>query len=78
MRDTDTRTYTVRGMSCEHCRLAVSEGVSKLEGVEDVSVELPTGRLEVRGRGIRDAAVEAAVEQAGYLLAGGERTQREM
>ena len=69
MSETPTRTYTVEGMSCGHCRVAVSEEVGEVAGVAGVEVDLASGRLEVRGEGVDDTAVAAAVEEAGYRLA---------
>jgi len=66
---TTTRTYTVEGMSCGHCRVAVREEVGDVAGVSGVEVDLASGRLEVQGSAVDDAAVEAAVEEAGYRLA---------
>ena len=65
----ETRTYTVEGMSCEHCRAAVRAKVREIDGVESVEVELESGRLEVGGRSLSDEDVAAAVEGAGYRLA---------
>lgn len=65
----DERTYTVEGMSCEHCVRAVREEVGQLPGVEAVEVDLASGRLDVRGEGLDDEAVRAAVDEAGYVLA---------
>jgi len=65
----EERTYTVQGMSCEHCVAAVSESLAALPGVERVSVDLDSGRALVDGTEIEDAAVAAAVEEAGYTLA---------
>jgi copper chaperone CopZ len=63
---TDT-TYTVTGMTCDHCVRAVTAEVSMLPGVTDVEVDLATGRVRVRSdHALDDAAVEAAVEEAGY------------
>lgn len=63
---TDT-TYTVTGMTCDHCVRAVTAEVSMLPGVTDVEVDLATGRVRVRSdQALDDAAVEAAVEEAGY------------
>lgn len=63
---TDT-TYTVTGMTCDHCVRAVTAEVSMLPGVTDVEVDLTTGRVRVRSdHALDDAAVEAAVEEAGY------------
>lgn len=61
--------YTVTGMTCAHCVGAVSEEVGRIPGVTDVSVELATGRVTVAAAGpVDDAAVAAAVEEAGYQV----------
>lgn len=63
-------TWTVTGMTCEHCVASVTEELSELDGVESVEVSLADGRVEVRSAGPLDpAAVEAAVAEAGYALA---------
>jgi copper chaperone len=64
-----SREYTVVGMSCAHCVTSVREEVGELEGVEVVDVDLASGRLVVAGAGVDDAAVRAAVEEAGYEVA---------
>ena len=63
-------TYTVNGMTCDHCVLSVREEVGEVAGVTAVDVDLPTGRMVVSGAGVDDAAVRAAVEEAGYEVAG--------
>ncbi len=63
------RTYIVEGMSCDHCKLSVTEEVEEVRGVEAVEVDLPTQRLTVRGEDLEDDAVRAAVEEAGYRVA---------
>ena len=65
----EQRTYTVTGMSCGHCALSVREEVSELRGVDQVDVDLDSGRLSVGGAGFSDDDVRAAVESAGYELA---------
>ena len=62
-----TRSYTVEGMTCGHCRLSVIEEISAVEGVEAVEVDLDSGRAEVRGR-FDDERIRQAVEEAGYEL----------
>jgi copper chaperone CopZ len=62
-------TYTVNGMTCDHCVLSVREEVEEVDGVTAVDVDLPTGRMVVSGAGVDDAAVRAAVEEAGYEVA---------
>lgn len=67
--ETTTRTYRVQGMTCEHCVAAVTRELGALDAVTDVQVELTTGEVTVRsGRPLEDAAVAAAVDEAGYEL----------
>jgi len=66
-----TSTYTVTGMTCSHCVASVSEEVGAIDGVTDVAVDLPTGAVTVTSSQAIDVAqVRAAVEEAGYALAG--------
>jgi copper chaperone CopZ len=37
-----SRTYTVHGMTCEHCRSAVSAAIAQINRVESVDVDLAT------------------------------------
>lgn len=61
------RTYTVTGMSCDHCVRAVSSELSSLPGVTKVDVDLASGRvLVVSDEPVDDGAVRAAVAEAGY------------
>jgi copper chaperone len=63
-----TTIYSVSGMTCEHCARSVTEEVSEVPGVEGVEVDLAGGRLVVRGDGVDDDAIRAAVDEAGYAL----------
>ena len=66
-----TETYTVTGMTCSHCVASVTEEVGELPGVSDVSVDLDSGRLTVTAEpSVGTDQVRAAVEEAGYSLAG--------
>ena len=62
-------TYTVNGMTCDHCVLSVREEVEEVDGVATVDVDLASGRMVVSGAGVDDAAVRSAVEEAGYEVA---------
>jgi copper chaperone len=66
---TETREYTVHGMTCSHCVLSVREEVSEVEGVSAVDVDLASGRMTVTGEDLSDDAVRAAVAEAGYEVA---------
>ncbi|MEO7555568.1 MAG: copper ion binding protein [Acidimicrobiales bacterium] len=65
-----TTTFTVSGMTCDHCVNAVRTEVGTLDGVEVVDVELATGKVTVNSDTELDMdAVRDAVEEAGYQLA---------
>jgi copper chaperone len=61
-----TVTYRVPAVHCEHCVLSIHEEVSEVEGVERVDVDLETKLVTVHGRQLDDAALRAAIEEAGY------------
>jgi len=66
-----TASYTVVGMTCGHCVNSVTEEVSAVPGVSTVDVDLESGGLTVTSDApVDDAAVRAAVEEAGYSVAG--------
>ncbi|KNE82500.1 MULTISPECIES: heavy-metal-associated domain-containing protein [Streptomyces] len=66
-----TTTYRVTGMTCGHCEGAVTEELSALDGVSSVKAVASTGLVTVISEApLDDAAVRAAVDEAGYELAG--------
>ena len=62
----DTITYRVPGMSCGHCKAAVTNELERVEGVEAVSVDLDTKLVTVSGTALADAELRAAIDEAGY------------
>jgi copper chaperone len=64
-----TTTYTVSGMTCGHCVSAVSSEIGQLDGVTDVQVDLASGAVTgTSEQPLDDAAVVAAVDEAGYQV----------
>ena len=62
-------TYTVPAMHCGHCTAAVEREVSQVAGVASVVADLESKRVVVRGENVDDAAVRAAIDEAGYEAA---------
>jgi copper ion binding protein len=63
--------YTVKGMTCGHCAAAVTEEVSKITGVRDVTVEVAADRMVVDADAtVTDELIRRAVEEAGYEFVG--------
>jgi len=64
---TDTHTYRVPDISCEHCVNAITAEVTPLDGVTSVDVDLETKTVKVTGGD--DTAIIAAIDEAGYDIA---------
>lgn len=59
-------TLTVQGMTCENCRAAVHEAL-QVPGVDQVDVDLGTGRVQVaHAANVTVEALASAVEDTGY------------
>ncbi|MFL6155172.1 MAG: heavy-metal-associated domain-containing protein [Marmoricola sp.] len=57
-------------MTCGHCVASVTEEVSEIDGVTGVDVVLETGAVTITStEPLDEAAVRAAVVEAGYTLA---------
>lgn len=69
-----TTEYAVNGMTCGHCVSSVTEELSALPGVEQVTVDLNAGGTSrvsvVSAAPLAEDDVRAAVDEAGYQLAG--------
>ncbi len=60
-----TRTYSVPGISCGHCKSAIEGEIAPLADVESVVVDIDTKTVLVVGD-ITEDAVRTAVDEAGY------------
>ena len=64
-----TSTYMVPGIHCAHCQRAITEEVSRVDGVTAVGVDLDSKLVTVIGDAFSDEAVRAAIDEAGYEVA---------
>jgi len=65
------QTYTVTGMTCDHCASAVREEIGRLDGVRRVDVDVASGRVTVASDApLSTDDVREAVTEAGYQLTG--------
>ncbi len=69
---TMTTTVQVSGMTCEHCVKSVTAEVGQVAGAETVDVQLVPGGVSLvtisSAAALDDAAVAAAIDEAGYEL----------
>ncbi len=64
--------YSVPAMSCGHCVDAITKEVSVLAGVNDVAIDLETKLVTISGNDLDDAALRAAIDEAGFDVASSE------
>jgi copper ion binding protein len=60
---------SVPGISCGHCVSAIEREVGAVKGVAEVDVDLGTKLVTVRGSDLSEAAITAAIDEAGYDVA---------
>ncbi|MFM9136283.1 MAG: heavy-metal-associated domain-containing protein [bacterium] len=66
---TTTATYSVTGMTCDHCVRAVTTELVQLPGVRSVDVDLAGGAVTVTSDDPLDVeSVREAIDEAGYAL----------
>jgi copper chaperone CopZ len=63
-----TVTIWVGGMTCNHCRENVENSISSVGGVESVSVDLASGKVEIQGKEIDLKKVTGAIQAIGYTV----------
>ena len=65
--DSTVTTFAVPGMTCGHCKQAVTTELSKLTGVSTVDVDLDTKAVTVTsGAALAWAQIAEAVDEAGF------------
>jgi copper chaperone len=64
---TDTHTYNVPDISCDHCKHAIESAVGPLPHLESVNVDVAAKTVTVTGGD--PIATESAIVEAGYAIA---------
>ena len=57
----------VKGMSCQHCVMSVTKALNKLDGIQNVKVDLQKGEVSYdNAKALALDRVEKAISDAGY------------
>jgi len=63
------KSIKIKGMSCQHCVMAVTKALAALDGVKDVHVDLKSGLATYEeAKAVDPKMVAAAVKKAGYEI----------
>ncbi len=64
------KTFLVPDVSCEHCVRAITSELSQIDGVQQVTVDIPTKIVTVRASdAVTDEVLVAGLSEAGYDVA---------
>jgi copper chaperone len=61
------QSFTVTGMTCGHCEMAVKRAITQLDPQAQVTIDRQTNKVEVKSQQARDALVKAISEE-GYAV----------
>jgi copper chaperone len=63
-------TIKIKGMTCNHCVMAVTKALNEIEGVEDVHVDLEKGEATFEeAQPVDMSVVKEGIRKAGYEVA---------
>jgi copper chaperone len=62
-------TLKVKGMTCQHCVMAVKKALGKLDGVQNIDVDLGKGEVHLENsKGLAADKIREAIETAGFQV----------
>lgn len=63
-----TKELKIEGMSCDHCKKAVTDALKEIDGVDRVDVDLQAGKAIISFDPERatEQEMKEAIEEAGY------------
>lgn len=64
------KTIIVNGMTCNHCKANVQNNLAKIQGIDNIEIDLDSGKVKMTGDDIDLAQVKSKVEGIGYEYAG--------
>ncbi len=63
-------TYRVEGMTCNHCKAAVENGLKKLDEITEVLADPGINQVRLQAEGLSDSRVKETIEGLGYVFKG--------
>jgi copper chaperone len=61
------KSIKIKGMSCQHCVMAVTKALGAIDGIKDVKVDLKTGTATYdETKTVDPKIIDGAVKKAGF------------
>ena len=65
-----SKNILVQGMTCNHCKMIVENAIMSIKGIEDVKVDISSGKINISGKKIDLDQVKSGIEDIGYSFKG--------
>ncbi len=62
--------YRVEGMTCDHCKATVENGLKDLQGVSEVLADRSNNQVTVQAESVSENQIKETIEKLGYRFAG--------
>ena len=62
-------TIKIKGMSCQHCVMAVKKALTSISGISEANVAVGSAEITFDESKVRKADIEGAIVKAGYEIA---------
>ncbi|MCK4991206.1 MAG: heavy-metal-associated domain-containing protein, partial [Bacteroidales bacterium] len=66
----DILQYRVEGMTCDHCKATVENGLKDLQGVKEVMADRANNLVSVQAESITEQQIRETIEKMGYRYSG--------
>ena len=66
----DILQYRVEGMTCDHCKATVENGLKDLQGVEEVLADRTNNLVSIQAESITEQQIRETIEKMGYKYVG--------
>jgi len=63
-----SRELKIKGMSCQHCVMSLTEALNTIKMLKVVDVQIGTARVDYNSDEVTEEQVRAAVKEAGFEL----------
>ena len=61
-------SFIVKGMTCNHCKEAVTEAINTCDGIQDVTINLESGQTFIYGNNLNKQHIITSINNVGYSI----------
>ena len=61
-------SYKVLNVKCGGCATSIQNNLSKIEGIREISIDVPSGTVEISGENFDETIIKDTLTQIGYPI----------